>query len=122
MKLKIGGKLVLGFLSLAVIGSGLGLSGIFFIRAIADSGTRLYQEHTVPISQLLVFIDAIEQTGTDMRDLVIEDDSARRREISGNIREQLQNAEHVLTELGRMLPAADTVVKVKYEAGCARTV
>jgi methyl-accepting chemotaxis protein len=86
--MKIGPKLIAGFLVVALLGMVIGLIGVFNMKRIADADTWLYQKTTVPLAQLATLSDAFGKVRVAFRDMVLrkgeEADSAR-RSIPANI-------------------------------------
>ena len=63
-------KLIGGFMLLALLTALVGGIGIYYIRQIDAADTRLYQNNTVPISQLTEISVAFQRTRVDLRDLL----------------------------------------------------
>jgi methyl-accepting chemotaxis protein len=73
--LKTNVKLVGGFLIIALLTAIIGGIGIYYLRQIDAADTRLYQNNTVPISQLKNIGVAFQRTRINLRDLYISKDS-----------------------------------------------
>jgi len=73
--LKISVKLIGGFVLIAIISGIVGAFGITYIKTINDADTRLYQNYTVPISQLGDIAIAFQRTRVNVRDLILSKDA-----------------------------------------------
>ena len=109
--LKIGTKLISGFISVALIAAVIGFIGIRQIRIIDDADTRLYEKITIPISQLQALSVSFLRTRVNLRDLIlatsVEDIqlySNRIQELRGEINKTTVEFEKtILTDEGRKL-------------------
>ena len=68
--MKIRGKIILGFVALSLIGAGVSLYGIVNMRRIAEADSRMYEQVTVPIAQLLTITESFQMTRVTVRDLL----------------------------------------------------
>lgn len=83
-KIKIGPKLVGGFLLVSVIAVVIGIVGISKMKEIAVADVYLYEKATVPISHMGNVAMAFEMVMRDLRDLVKANEPARiEEEIAG---------------------------------------
>jgi len=74
--LKTNIKLMGAFIILAVITGIVGIFGIIYIKAIDSAGTTLYQNMTVPISQLAAMDTDFQRIRINERDAIISNDAA----------------------------------------------
>lgn len=70
--IKIGVKLIIGFLIIAFIAGAIGLVGIINIRNIEVLDTKLYETMTVPLGEMVLFVDAFQKMCGDVKDIVLE--------------------------------------------------
>jgi len=68
--MKISGKLVLGFVAVALLGAAMGGFGMISLRRIEAADTLMYQNMTVPISDLLSITEAFQRVRVNVRDLL----------------------------------------------------
>lgn len=80
-KLKIGPKLIGGFLLVAVIAVVIGAVGISKMRQIATSDTFLYEKATTPLADLVQIAMSFEIIMRDLRDLARTKDLQKKEEI-----------------------------------------
>ncbi len=72
--LKMSVKLIGSFVVLAIIAAIVGIIGIYYIRIIDAADTRLYQNYTVPITQLEEMGIAFQRIRVNMRDAILVPD------------------------------------------------
>lgn len=72
--LKIGTKLLAGFVLVAIIACVVGVVGIVNIIALDKSDTELYEKMTVPISQMSDIGVAFQRTRVNLRDMIEDQD------------------------------------------------
>jgi len=68
---KIGTKLTLGFLLVALIALGIGAMGVMNIQKIKNQDTYLYEKMTAPIGELIYIVDAFQGILGDVEDGVL---------------------------------------------------
>jgi len=69
-------KLIAAFVLVALIAGVVGVMGIIFIRQIDAADTRLYENYTVPISQLEEMGIAFQRMRVNIRDAILTEDKA----------------------------------------------
>jgi methyl-accepting chemotaxis protein len=67
--MKIGLKLIIGFIFVALIGVGVGIYGITNMKTISESDKFLYDKMTVPIAQLANLENAFGKIRVSLRDM-----------------------------------------------------
>ncbi|MBC8019089.1 MAG: MCP four helix bundle domain-containing protein, partial [Verrucomicrobia bacterium] len=77
--LKLGAKLMTGFIMVAVIAAAIGYFGIKNMHAIDEADTMLYEKITIPINDLAEISTAFQRVRINLRDLV-EAESAQERD------------------------------------------
>jgi methyl-accepting chemotaxis protein len=68
--MKIGGKLVLGYVSVALLGAAVSVFGILNMQRIDAADTFLYENMTVPISNLLTITENFQKALVNLRDMM----------------------------------------------------
>jgi methyl-accepting chemotaxis protein len=75
--LKIGAKLTGGFLVVALIAGLIGVVGIVNIRNIDAADTRLYENMTVPMSEISEISTNFQRIRVNLRDMIIDQDPTK---------------------------------------------
>jgi methyl-accepting chemotaxis protein len=110
-KVKIGPKLIGGFLLVAVVAIVIGVFGISKLHQINNADTYLYEKATLPLADLVEIAKSFELQMREIRDLARAKDLQKKEEIIKNIesfRDQMTKAsEHyessLVTEEGKKL-------------------
>ncbi|ACH39947.1 methyl-accepting chemotaxis sensory transducer, class 34H [Citrifermentans bemidjiense Bem] len=69
--LKLGTKLISGFISVAAIAAIIGYFGIREMHAVEESGTALYEKITVPITELQDISTSFQRIRVNLRDMIL---------------------------------------------------
>ncbi len=85
--LKTSVKLIGSFLIIAVITAVVGILGIYYINQIDAADTRLYQNQTVPISQIADAGVAFQRTRVNLRDMLLAKDQTEIQKYVDTIKE-----------------------------------
>jgi len=85
--LKIGTKLISGFVLVALIAGMIGFIGIQKIQQIERDDTRLYEKATVPIGDLAEFSIAFQRIRVNIRDIISATSMEEKQKYSGRIKE-----------------------------------
>lgn len=80
--MKIGTKLLTGFVLVALIAGVVGVIGVLNIQTLSESDTELYEKMTVPISQMSDIGIAFQRVRVNLRDMITAQDQ---EEIQANI-------------------------------------
>jgi len=72
---KIGGKLVLGFVAVALLGAAVGVFGIISMRRIEAADTYLYEMMTVPLGAVAEFVGSTNRMRANTLMIVLESDN-----------------------------------------------
>ncbi len=94
-KLKIGAKLIGGFLLVAAISIIIGVYGIVKMNTINNNGTFLYEKATIPLADLVELSMSFEMVTRDIRDLARAKDPQNKEKIIKEIesnRNKIANA------------------------------
>ncbi|HAN10276.1 MAG TPA: methyl-accepting chemotaxis protein [Clostridiales bacterium] len=87
MNLKIGTKLILGFVMVAMIAGIVGIVGIMNIKEINNSGTVLYERNTVPLSNLTEISTSFQRMRVQLRQMILVADENLMQAQSDKINE-----------------------------------
>ena len=90
--MKIGSKLLAGFLATALIGGAIGIIGMLGIKTINDADRVMYQNMTLPIGYTLKMTEDFQRIRINVRDMVDANTENERREM-----------ETVITQLAKTL-------------------
>ena len=120
--LRLGTKLISGFVLVALIAVSIGLIGVMNIQKMEAEGARVYEKITVPLAALQDMTCAYLQIRVAVRDMVLEPDPtknkpyiARIRELSSAVEKDAIDLEKtILTDEGRKLFAEFTDSWKKY--------
>ena len=74
MDMKIAAKLITGFVIVAIIAAVVGVVGILDMKAIDKSSTELYENMTVPISELSDISTQFQRSRVNVRDMLLTND------------------------------------------------
>ncbi len=122
--LKIGTKMILGFVIVALIAGGIGIMGVINIKSISDKDTFLYEQMTVPLGQMIVITESFQRMRGNIKDMLLSttpeqyaDYSARIVDRNKTFDENLALFETTLvTEEGKAIVNNIKANKVKYDA------
>ncbi|MBU4539864.1 MAG: MCP four helix bundle domain-containing protein [Firmicutes bacterium] len=73
--LKIGTKLILGFIVVALIAGGIGLMGVINIQAVDRQDTYLYEKMTVPLGEMIFMTQALKGISNDLDGIILSNNS-----------------------------------------------
>ncbi|HBV87257.1 MAG TPA: methyl-accepting chemotaxis protein [Desulfosporosinus sp.] len=79
MNMKIAAKLISGFIFVALIAAVVGVVGIVNIKTIDNADTELYENMTVPISQLAEISTEFQRARVHSRDLILSNDPVQKK-------------------------------------------
>lgn len=71
LNMKIGRKLVSGFVLVALISAAMGVYAMYNLKTLDDSDTELYENMTVPLSQIGMISTEFQRTRVYARDIII---------------------------------------------------
>ena len=71
LNLKVGVKLIIGFIIVAIIAGTIGIVGAVNIKAIDDADTRLYETMTEPLGELTFMVDSYQRMRGNVKDLLL---------------------------------------------------
>ena len=74
--MKLGKKMISGFIIVALIAGLIGFLGILNIRTIDDLDTLLYETMTVPLGEMAVMLDSYQRMRSNVKDIILSDNAA----------------------------------------------
>ncbi|MEN1758944.1 methyl-accepting chemotaxis protein [Anoxynatronum sibiricum] len=74
--MKLGTKMISGFIIVALIAGLIGFLGIVNIRTIDDLDTQLYETMTVPLGEMAVILDSYQRMRSNVKDIILSDSAA----------------------------------------------
>lgn len=77
--MKIGSKLILGFLIVAIIAGAIGVIGVVNIRTIEQLDTKLYETMTVPLGEMVIITESYHIMRGNIKDILL---SSNKEEIA----------------------------------------
>ena len=109
--LKIGTKLISGFIVVALIATVIGAVGIVKMNKLDDNGSKMYEKITVPIADLADMSTSFQRVRINLRELVETNDKQEKAQILETIKKlrteitEKSNAfeKTILTDEGRKL-------------------
>jgi methyl-accepting chemotaxis protein len=75
--IKIGTKLIGGFVIVALIATAIGLTGILCLRSLASANVALYEKATVPEGQLIGMTASLQGIRIALRDIILNPDKQK---------------------------------------------
>lgn len=69
--MNIGGKLILGFVVVAMIAGAIGIVGISNIYTIDDADTYLYEQMTVPLGDMIIIAESFQRMRGNVKDVIL---------------------------------------------------
>lgn len=84
-KIKIGIKMVGGFVIVAIIAAVVGIVGIANMKEMDKNATNMYENMTVPIGQVVDLVDAFGKIRVALRDELRSDNSAGKKDQQNEI-------------------------------------
>ncbi|WP_306547944.1 methyl-accepting chemotaxis protein [Desulfobulbus sp.] len=105
------GKLLLGFITVAIIAGIIGGYGIYNIRLLDAADTRMYEKMTVPLGEMADIAIAFQRVRVNSRDFIDATTPEKREHFAGRIKELRETIDKksdlyektILTEDGRKL-------------------
>lgn len=85
--LKVGMKLIIGFILVAIIAGVIGVVGIINISKIRQADTELYNKMTKPLGQTVSYVEAYQKIIVNIQEVLLTDDTATINNIYTDIKE-----------------------------------
>ncbi|HEX3023520.1 MAG TPA: methyl-accepting chemotaxis protein [Lachnospiraceae bacterium] len=105
--MRIGAKLVLGFILVAMIAGVIGVVGVVNVHNIDEDYTILYQEYGVPLGEIGNVSILFQQNRVNMRDMLLTDDSTKMQEYATRIEEQTKSMDAYLASFEKSLQTTE---------------
>ena len=81
------GKLLAGFITVAIIAGFIGSFGIYSIKEIDAADTMLYEKVTIPLEELGNISTAFQRVRVNARDIITADTTEKREQFANRIKE-----------------------------------
>lgn len=122
--LKIGAKLVLGFMIVSLISVLIGITGIMKISQIHELEIKTHKTITVPLTQLNTILDSYQRMRGNIRDVLLSEDTASMSDYKNRISERNEEFDKnldifkttLVTDTGRQLNEDIKMQKKEYDA------
>lgn len=122
--LKVGIKLIIGFITVAIIAAAIGVVGILNIQKIEEADTYLYESMTAPLGEMITLTDSFQTIRGNVRDLVLATSNEEIKKLEENIRlnqeifdtTMLSFEKTLISEEGQNLTKSVKENKQKYDA------
>ena len=101
LNLKIANKLIVAFLSVAVIAGLVGTVGVFNLSNLAQEDTDLYESFTVPVGQMGNISEAYQKGRVAFRDALSSKDIIVQTEKMKNFNDSISQMKALSSELGK---------------------
>lgn len=121
--LKVGVKLILGFLIVALVAGGIGLVGVLNIREIDRLDTQLYEKMTVPLGNMILVAESFQRYRGNVKDIILAETAAEIEDYEGRIADRNKEFDEnlvafeatLLTEEGKRMVAELIDNKAQYD-------
>ena len=121
--MKIGTKMILGYLIVALLAGGIGLLGVMNIWTIDEADTYLYEYMTVPLGEMVLIAESFQRMRGNVKDIIlsesieeIEDYQSRIEARNKEFSENLDSFEKTLfSEEGKKLVPEIRSLKSQYD-------
>ena len=81
------GKLLTGFITVAIIAGVIGGFGFYTIKKMDDNGTKLYEKVTIPLGEMADIAISFQRMRVNARDVITADTPEKRENFIGRIKE-----------------------------------
>ncbi|HEX3075855.1 MAG TPA: methyl-accepting chemotaxis protein [Lachnospiraceae bacterium] len=105
--MRIGAKLVLGFIMVAMIAGVIGVVGVVNVYKIDKDYTELYEEYGIPLGEIGNVSILFQQNRVNMRDMLLTDDSTKMQEYATRIEEQTKSMDSYLASFEKSLQTTE---------------
>ncbi|QJW45170.1 HAMP domain-containing protein [bacterium BFN5] len=90
LNLKIGKKLLTGFISVALIAGIMGSFAAYNLSEITEQDKKLYERYTVPLGDLLDMMESYYTMRVEVRNIILAKDQTEREKAASKVRTELQ--------------------------------
>ncbi|KUO77023.1 MAG: chemotaxis protein [Clostridia bacterium BRH_c25] len=121
--MKIGVKLIIGFLIVAFIAGAIGAVGVINIRNIDALDTKLYETMTVPLGEMVIIAESYQRMRGNVKDILLSTSEAEIKDYETRIKERNEEFNNnlvsfektLLTEEGKKLTSDVFNYKKQYD-------
>lgn len=103
LNMKIGAKLILGFILVALIAGAIGVVGAISINQVGEADERLYTTMTDPLGELAVFVEAYQRMRGNVKDVLLSDTEAEIADYEERIALRNEEFDASFVEFGKTL-------------------
>lgn len=122
--LKVGVKLIIGFILVAIIAGAIGTVGVINIQKIEKADTKLYEEMTYPLGEMIVFVESFQRLRVNAKDILLSNTDDEIVDIQKLMADRnkafdtsiLNFEKTIFTDEGRQLTQSLKDNKIKYDA------
>jgi methyl-accepting chemotaxis sensory transducer len=86
--LKIGTKLILGFIVVAMIAGGIGVMGVISIKTVDRQDNYLYEKMTVPLGEMIFMTQALKGISNDVNGIILSTNSEEISQLEAAIQKE----------------------------------
>lgn len=101
--MKIGVKLIVGFLIVALIAGAIGIVGVVNIRNIDALDTKLYETMTVPLGEMVIIAESYQRMRGNVKDIILSTTDEQITEYENRIKERNTEFNTNLESFGKTL-------------------
>lgn len=105
--MKISVKLIASFIIVAIISGVVGVIGITYINRMDEYDRILYENMTVPITEITEIARIFQRSRVNARDLILYDDPADVQDSYDYVKEQLAQLEEIAESFGKTIIQED---------------
>lgn len=128
--MKIGTKMIVGYLIVALLAGAVGVVGIININSISDADTHMYEKMTVPLGELILVAESFQRMRGNVKDIILAESAAEIQDYSERIKTRNEEfstnfdkfSSTLLTEEGKQLTQSVKENKLKYDAVVTRII
>ncbi len=106
--MKIGVKLVISFLIVAILAGVIGIVGIIDIKQAEALDNLLYDSMTVPLGDLVIVVESYQRQRGNVKDILLADTDAEIADYESRINERIAEFETNLSEVEKTLLTDET--------------
>jgi len=121
--MKIGTKMIVGYLIVALLAGAIGVLGIVNINTIDEADTYLYEYMTVPLGELVIIAESFQRMRGNVKDILLSDTTAQIEDYESRIALRSEEFDTTLASFattlfsdeGKALTADIQANKAKYD-------
>jgi len=123
LNLRVGTKLISGFIAVAIIAGAIGAVGIVNLKKIEEADMRMYTMMTEPLGQMVTYVEAYQRMRGNVKDIILAETPEEIADYEQRIVERNEEfnvafaefGKTLLTEEGKKLTANVIENKEKYD-------